>query len=66
MAYDMVITYLKTGENREYRAKCKCGCREYTSPSLTWSKVGVVLHLQWREEDGTLFTMPHMADSHSL
>ena len=27
---------------------------------------GVVLHLQWREEDGTLFTMPHMADSHSL
>ena len=41
--------------------KCKCldecGCREYASPSLTWSKVGVVLHLQWREEDGTLFTI---------
>ena len=35
----------------------ECGCREYASPSLTWSKVGVVLHLQWREEDGTLFTI---------
>ena len=35
----------------------KCSCREYASPSLTWSKVGVVLHLQWREEDGTLFTI---------
>ena len=54
----------------EEPSKCECldecGCREYTSPSLTWSKVGVVLHLQWREEDGTLFTMPHIADSHSL
>ena len=35
----------------------ECGCREYASPSLSWSKVGVVLHLQWREEDGTLFTI---------
>ena len=45
----------------EEPSKCKCldecGCREYASPSLTWSKVGVVLHLQWREEDGTLFTI---------
>ena len=34
----------------EEPSKCKCldecGCREYASPSLTWSKVGVVLHLQ--------------------
>ena len=39
--------------------KCsdECGCREYASPSLTWSKVGVVLHLQWREEDGTIVTI---------
>ena len=35
----------------------QCGCREFTSPSLTWSKVGVVLHLQWREDDGNLFTI---------
>ena len=35
----------------------ECGCREYASPSLTWSKVGLVLHLQWREEDGTLSTI---------
>ena len=45
----------------EEPSQCECldkrGCREYASPSLTWSKVGVVLHLQWREEDGTLFTI---------
>ena len=45
----------------EEPSKCKCldecGCREYASPSLTWSKVGVVLHLQWREEDGTIVTI---------
>ena len=42
-------------------SKCKClddcGCSEYAKPSLTWSKVGVVLHLQWREEDNTFFTI---------
>ena len=41
--------------------KCKCsdecGCKEFASPSLTWSKVGVVLHLQWRRKDGTLWTI---------
>ena len=45
----------------EEPSKCECldecGCREYASPSLTWSKVGVVLHLQWREVDGTLSTI---------
>jgi hypothetical protein len=45
----------------EEPSKCECldecGCREYASPSLTWSKVGLVLHLQWREEDGTLSTI---------
>ena len=34
-----------------------CDCKEYGSPSLTWSKVGVVLHLQWREEDGAIVTI---------
>ena len=45
----------------EEPSKCecldKCGCREYASPSLTWSKVGVVLHLQWRDEFDILFTI---------
>merc|ERR1719397_1704896 len=45
------------GESNECKCLDECGCREYASPSLTWSKVGVVLHLQWREEDGTLFTI---------
>ena len=44
-------------EPRKCKCLDECGCREYASPSLTWSKVGVVLHLQWREEDGTLFTI---------
>ena len=42
-------------------SKCEClndcGCTEYASPSLTWSKVGVVLHLQWLDEDGNLITI---------
>merc|ERR1712016_327511 len=42
-------------EGEEYLDEC--GCREYASPSLTRSKVGLVLHLQWREEDGTLSTI---------
>ena len=34
-----------------------CDYKEYGSPSLTWSKVGVVLHLQWKEEDGAIWTI---------
>ena len=30
-----------------------CGCREYTTPSLSRSKVGVVLHLSFTNEDGS-------------
>ena len=45
----------------EEPSECKCleecGCTEYTTPSLTWSKVGVVLHLQWRDQKGILFTI---------
>lgn len=34
-----------------------CGCKVYTRPSLTRSKIGAVLHLQWTEPDGTIFIM---------
>ena len=30
----------------------ECDCREYTSPSITFSKIGVVLHLEFCDEDG--------------
>ena len=30
----------------------KCDCREYTSPCLTFSKIGLVLHLEFRQKDG--------------
>ena len=61
----MIIHKADCGQHKRCRceepSECECldecGCREYASPSLTWSKVGVVLHLQWREEDGTLSTM---------
>ena len=29
-----------------------CDCREYTSPSITFSKIGVVLHLEFCDEEG--------------
>ena len=30
-----------------------CKCKVFTSPSLTRSKIGAVLHLQWTDEDGS-------------
>ena len=35
----------------------KCGCRVFTSPSLTRSKIGGVLHLQWSEADGSKYNV---------
>ena len=37
--------------------------KKHASPSLTWSKVELVLHLQWRKEDGAIitWTAPHGA-----
>lgn len=34
-----------------------CGCRVFTRPSLTRSKIGAVLHLQWTEADGTKYNL---------
>ena len=39
-------------EDRE-ECSCHCSCREFSSPSLTYSKIGAVLHLEWLETDGT-------------
>ena len=37
--------------------KEKCDCRNYTSPCLSYSKIGLVLHLQFVIEDGSLLNL---------
>ena len=32
-----------------------CGCKEYTSPSFSRTKIGMAFHLCWRYPDGTVF-----------
>ena len=36
---------------------CHCSCRQFTSPSLTRSKIGACLHLEWVETDGSTFNL---------
>eukprot|EP00092_Neocalanus_flemingeri_P035016 GFUD01038103.1.p1 GENE.GFUD01038103.1~~GFUD01038103.1.p1 ORF type:complete len:555 (+),score=151.28 GFUD01038103.1:2-1666(+) len=38
----------------EEECEHKCDCKNYTSPSISWSKIGIVLHLEWVEEDGRI------------
>ena len=45
-----------------HRADCKahddtCICREFTSPSLTHTRSGAVLHLEWNEAGGANFNI---------
>ena len=35
----------------------QCDCKEFTSPSVTWSKIGAVLHLQWLDKDNKRVTV---------
>ena len=37
--------------------RCSCNCKQFTAPSLTFSKVGAVLHLQWKNTDGSTFNL---------
>ena len=39
-------------EDKE-ECSCHCSCRQFSTPSLTHSKIGAVLHLEWVETDGT-------------
>ena len=47
--------HLKKLQNSGYKENCSC--RNYSSPSLTYTKIGVVLHLQFQEPDGSLFNL---------
>ena len=42
------------------KEKCileKCSCRQFSAPSLTRSKVGAVLHVEWEDKGTTKFTL---------
>ena len=34
-----------------------CGCKNFTSPCITFSKIGLVLHLEFMQEDGSLLNL---------
>ena len=34
-----------------------CDCRNFTSPCLTFSKIGLVLHLEFKQDDGTCLNL---------
>ena len=37
--------------------KCKCNCSSFTAPCITFSKIGLVLHLEFRQKDGTFLRL---------
>eukprot|EP00092_Neocalanus_flemingeri_P041654 GFUD01045365.1.p1 GENE.GFUD01045365.1~~GFUD01045365.1.p1 ORF type:complete len:182 (-),score=21.60 GFUD01045365.1:311-796(-) len=39
------------------QCSCHCSCRQFRTPSLSHSKVGAVLHIEWQEDDGTTFNL---------
>ena len=41
--------HAKTKDDPSYKESCQC--RNFTSPCLSWSKIGVVLHLEFVNED---------------
>ena len=47
--------HLKRLSNPQYEENCNC--KEFSSPCLTFSKIGVVLHLQFQEPDGSVFNL---------
>ena len=49
------LEHQKTKENKEYMEKCDC--KIFTSPCLSYSKIGLVLHLEFDNADGTKFNL---------
>ena len=45
----------KTTEDPSYKEKCQC--RNYTSPCLSYSKIGLVLHLEFNNKDGSVLNL---------
>ena len=47
--------HLKTIEDPDYKENCNC--KIFTSPGLSYSKIGLVLHLEFNNKDGTKFNL---------
>ena len=47
--------HAKTIDDPEYKETCDC--RNFTSPCLSWSKIGVVLHLEFHNDDGSVINL---------
>ena len=47
--------HLKTSFHPEYKEKCDC--RVFTSPCISYSKIGLVLHFEFDNKDGSKFNL---------
>jgi len=47
--------HAKKKDDPSYKESCQC--RNFTSPCLSWSKIGVVLHLEFVNDDGTVLNL---------
>ena len=47
--------HAKTKDDPNYKESCQC--RNFTSPCLSWSKIGVVLHLEFVNDDGSVLNL---------
>ena len=47
--------HLKKLDDPKYEESCSC--KEFSSPCITYSKIGIVLHLQFHEPDGSMFNL---------
>ena len=47
--------HAKSRGNPKYKETCQCS--NFTSPCLSWSKIGVVLHLEFVNDDGSVLNL---------
>ena len=47
--------HAKKKDDPNYKESCQC--RNFTSPCLSWSKIGVVLHLEFVNDDGSVLNL---------
>ena len=66
--YTPCLLCMNTNGSRPETVRCRhrvdcqahddsCNCREFTSPSLTHTRSGAVLHLEWNEKGGAKFNI---------
>ena len=47
--------HMKRKENPQHVETCDC--KVFSSPCITYSKIGIVMHLQYQEPDGTFLNL---------